>query len=244
MDVVNVFAPNRNRIAVFSFRFHLQRSCCVCVVLTWLALSVSLSAKENRTDHETRFRERLLQQAENYWNSVDQAASPRIGGYLTVVRGLLLAGFSPDHPFLHAKIDILLRIAPRDRDEAARQREIVLLRSLGRQVSPFMSERDISSLQAVIVSDYYNENFRRFGVVRLPHGSDPDRPHQPSMPENEAGHLLVAASVSSSAFRPFEVGDLTESSLDSVASSHECRRDDTDRQPSFVLIAKTIRLQV
>ncbi len=227
----------------YSFRF-CRHTYLFCAFAAWLALGVSTMAEESLRKHENHLRERMIQRAETYLNSVDQTAAPKVVPYASVVRRLIQAGFSADHPFVRSKIDTLLRISPRNRHEAARQREITLLRSLDRQTTFSPSQQDVSTIQAAVVSDHYNENFRRFGVVRLPRGSDSDRPHHPTTPNHETECLWVAVPGSSSASRHFEVAEIPESSLDSVFSSNGCRFVDTDRQSSFVLIVQTVRLRI
>ena len=210
----------------FCLPFH--RRCCVfCTVTVWAALGVSTVIAENQ--------DRLFQRAEGYLNSRETT----VESYALVVRGLLHAGYSPQHPFLRAKIDVLLRLTPRNATEATRQREIVLLIQLN---NPAPSAKDATTLWAAVASDFCNDHYRRFGIVRLPQGFKPKRSPDVPLPERESDTLLVAVSALLSLSRHVEHGDVPTVNIDVVSSS--CSHPaDIDRPVGYILVAKTVRLR-
>ena len=204
-----------------------------CVFAVWSAFGLATA------QGEALHQERLLQRAEAYLTSCDQAVIP----YAMVLRGLLYAGFSPDHPFVRSKADVLLRLTPCNDAEAVRQREVALLVRVSEDrnaLSP--SKHDAAMLQAAVVSDYCNDHYRRFGVVRLPQRF-PRRSNDAPLPQHESGHLMVAVSVAPNLFRSLDVVPTLNGDVVSSCSSDRPRHIVIDKPTGYILVAQTVRLR-
>ena len=219
------FLPFRRRLRLF----------CACVA--WLVVCVTTAVGESRQEEAHRH-ERFLQRAEAYLNSCNKGVIP----HALVVRGLLHAGFSPEHPFVRSKIDVLSRLTPCNDIEATRQREIALLvrASENRNALP-PSKNDAATLRAAVVSDYCNDHYKRYGVVRLP-CRFPGRSNAPPS-EHEPARFMVAVHVPSSPSRSVDVVPMLNGNVVSSRSIDRPRHVDIDKSTGYILVAQTVRLQ-
>ena len=219
---------------MFAFLPFCRRFCVFCVFAVWSAFGLPATFGEDAS-----LRDRLLHRAETYLNSCDQAVIP----YAMVVRGLLHAGFSPDHPFVRSKADVLSRMTPCNDAEAARQREVALLVRVSEDrntLSP--SQRDISTLQAAVVSDCCNDHYKRFGVVRLPLRF-PRRSNDAPLPEHDFGPFMVAVSVTPSPSRSLNTVPTFNGDVISSCLSDRSRYVAIDKPTGYILVAKAVRLR-
>ena len=160
-----------------------------------------------------------------------------------VVRGLLHAGFPPDHPFVRSKVEILSRLTPCNDTEAARQREVALLIRVSEDqnaLSP--SKHDAAILQAAVVSDYCNDHYKRFGVVRLPQRF-PGRSNDAPLPEHESSHFMAAVPVAPSLSRSLDVAPALNGGIVSSCSVDRPRHTVIDKPAGYILVAQTVRLR-
>ena len=203
-----------------------------CIVAVWSAFGLPAAFGE-----DTPLQERLLHRAEAYLNSCDQAVIP----YAMVIRGLLHAGVSPEHPFVRSKAAILLRLIPCNGAEAVRQREVALLiRVAEDRNARTPSQHDAAMLQAAVVSDYCNDHYKRFGVVRLP-PRFPGRSNDAPLPEHDSGHLIAAVPATPSPSRSLDVAPTLNG--DVVSSCSSDRPVVIDKLTGYILVAQTVRLR-
>ena len=215
-----------------------HRLCLLCILAMWRMVDVSAAIGDNFHE-DVYLRERLLQRAENYLNSCEKAVIP----YAMVVRGLLHAGIAPDHPFVRSKTDILLQLAPCSDAEAARQREVARLIRVAEDrnaLSP--SKHETATLQAAIVSDYSNDHYKRFGVVRLPQRF-PGRSNDAPLPEHVPVRLMTAVPGSPNPLRSSDVVPMLTDSDASSCSSDRPRPVVIGKLTGYILVAQTVRLR-
>ena len=218
------------RLAVLFRLPFLRRLCGPCILAVWLTFAVSAAVAEDQN--------RLLQRAEAFLTGCGKKGD--VGSYALVVRGLLHAGYSPEHPFLRAKIGVLLRLAPSNEIEAIQQRKVTLLIRANHLIP---SAKDAQTLHAAVVSDFCNEHYRRCGVVRLPQGFTPKRSPDVPQTEREPDHLLAVVVAPPSLSRSSEARSLLNVDIVSSCSQNHFRSANVDRQMGYILVAKTVRLR-
>ena len=218
---------------MFVFLPFCRRFCVFCIFAAWSVFGLTMA------QGEALHQERLLQRAEAYLNSCDQAVMP----YAMVVRGLLHAGFSPDHPFVRSKAEVLSRLTPCNDAEAARQREVALLVRVSEDRNVLLpSKHDAAMLQAAVVSDYCNDHYKRFGIVRLPQRF-PGRSNDAPLPQHESGHLMAAVSVATSLPRSLDTAPMLNGNVVSSCSSDRPRPVVIGKLTGYILVAQTVRLR-
>jgi len=224
----------KGELAVFRCPPFRHRLCLLCVLAMWGTVGVSAATGENFHE-DVYLRERLLQRAKAYLNSCGKG----VISHALVVRGLLYAGFSLEHPFVRSKIDMLSRLTPCNDIEATRQREIALLVRASENRNAFPpSKNDAATLRAAVVSDYCNDHYKRYGVVRLPGPANNAPP-----PEHDPGRFMGAVPFSPIPSRSLDVAPTLNDNVVSSRSIDRPCRVDIGKSTGYILVAQTVQLR-